>query len=125
MKHAYTKRGLMGFGLLAVVDLPRNHRWQLLRFSTTLALGYATWRRFFDVSVINDDNIVKSEEFILAAGLDEYEMGNLKITNSGIDIEPIDDSKEITEQELAMITSYIKQQVRDTYGVQLKLKEDI
>ena len=79
----------------------------------------------FDVSVINDDNIVKSEEFILAAGLDEYEMGNLKITNSGIDIEPIDDSKEITEQELAMITSYIKQQVRDTYGVQLQLKEDI
>ena len=76
----------------------------------------------FDVSDIGDDNIVNSEAFILAAGLDEYEMGNLKITNNGADIETINQSKNISEQELAMMTSYIKQQVRDTYGVQLQLK---
>ncbi len=70
----------------------------------------------------SDDGIVAPEIFITAAGLDGYEMGNLKIIDNGADVEAIDKSKDIADQDIAMLTSYIKQQVRDTYGVQLQLK---
>jgi len=74
----------------------------------------------FDISDIGENHTVNPELFIQAAGLDDFEMGNLKIISTGIEV--IDKTKEITDSEIAMLTSYIKQQVRDTYGVQLQLK---
>ncbi len=77
----------------------------------------------FDMNDISDDNTVDPGLFVLAVGLDGYEMGNLKITEDGSGFAPIDTTKAVTEQDVAMMASYIKQQVRDTYGVQLMLKD--
>ena len=77
----------------------------------------------FETNDISEDGTVDPTLLIQAAGLDDYEMGNLKIMENGAGFGPIDSSKPVTEEEIAMMSSYIKQQVRDNYGVQLILAE--
>lgn len=78
----------------------------------------------FDLNEIPDSGEVAPEVFIREAGLVGFEMGKLEINDHG-EIEKKDQKSDISTEDIALISSYIKQQVRDRYGIQLKLKPEL
>lgn len=68
---------------------------------------------------VKHDEWIPASFFIREVGLSDHVMGRVRFADEGGTIENIGNAK---AEDVIMLGSYVKQQIRDTYGVQLREK---
>ena len=79
-------------------------------------------RTHFPLAEISKKTSIPACVFIQEMGLADHEMGHVRVADDGETIARQDHAQ---PEDIIMLASYVKQQIRDTYGVQLRERYDL